>query len=348
MLPFIQLNADQRRETVNTQQRFRAWNEALVRKRSYRGSMVWSDSKGRSYLTRSSYDKRGKRRQTSLGLKTERTETIKAAFDSARAEAAERVEALTSVMARQAAINRAVGLSRVPALGARILRALDAHGVLGNGIRVLGTNAIYAYEAVAGVHVQPDLTTTEDIGLLLDTRRQLAIIATDDADGISLLRILQRVDKSFRRTRETFRAANKNGYLVDLIKPLRDPPWTREAGATRDADDLQPVEITGLAWLESASAFEALAIDDRGEPVRIVTCDPRAFAAHKLWLSARSDREPIKRRRDREQAKAVGALTARFLPHLPFDADELRMLPREVVDAAAPLFVPIDEGAARD
>jgi hypothetical protein len=36
--------------------------------------------------------------------------------------------------------------------------------------------------------------------------------------------------------------------------------------------------------------------------------DPRVWAAHKLWLSKRNDREPIKRRRDEAQARAVGSL----------------------------------------
>jgi hypothetical protein len=79
--------------------------------------------------------------------------------------------------------------------------------------------------------------------------------------------------------------------------------------------------------------------------VRIVAPDPRVWAAHKLWLSRRSDREPLKRQRDAAQAKAVDALVANYLTHLPFDAEELRMLPKEVVDSAAPLFVKKDTAA---
>lgn len=150
-------------------------------------------------------------------------------------------------------------------------------------LRVVGTNAIYAYEAAAGVHLDPGLTTTEDIDLLLDSRARLAFIATEDLGAASLLRILQRVDKSFRRTERAFRAANRAGYLVDLVKALRDPPWAD--GAVRigdDPDDLVAVEIEGLTWLESAPAFESTVIDERGAPLRLVTVDPRVFAIHKL------------------------------------------------------------------
>jgi len=301
--------------------------------------MVWSESKNRQYLMRSTYDKMGRRRQISLGPRTLETEGKKAEFEQARADVQERVASLRQVMKRQAAVNRAVGLGRVPVIGAKIIRALDASGLLGNGIRVLGTTAIYAYEAMAGVHIESGLATTEDVDLLLDARAKVGFVATEDVEEASLLRILLRVDRSFRRTDQTFRAVNKEGYLVDLIKPLRDPPWTKEATQLGDdPDDLTAVEIAGLTWHESAPAFTATAIDERGEPLRIVTSDPRVFAVHKFWLSKRADRQPIKRRRDLEQAKVVARLVAMHMPHLPFHWEQLRMLPKTLVNEAKPLF----------
>jgi Nucleotidyltransferase len=155
----------------------------------------------------------------------------------------------------------------------------------------------------------------------------------------SLLHLLRRIDRSFERSKQTFRAVNDEGYLVDLIKPLSSPPWKNEnkrPGA--DADDLTAAEIEGLAWHESAPSFEAVAIDEKGEPCRIVTTDPRVWTAHKLWLSKREDREPLQRRRDAAQAKTIGRLVAEYMPHLPYAADALRMLPKVVFEDAAPLF----------
>lgn len=341
MTGFIELNPDQRREAINTQQRYRQWQEAFSKHLACRGSMVWSETKGHQYLMRSGYDKQGRRRQTSLGVRSPETERIKSEFEKSRAAAAQRVNELAPIIRRQAAVNRALGLGRVPTIGAKIMRALDTNGLLGNGIRVLGANALYAYEAAAGVHIDGGLTTTEDIDLLLDSRSGVSFVATDEVDEASILRILRRIDRSFERTRQDFRAANRDGYLVDLIKPLRDPPWRSDvAKVGDDPDDLSAVEITGLAWHESAPAFEAIAFDDRGEPLRIVTTDPRVFAAHKLWLSKRPDREPVKRRRDRDQAAVVGRIVADYLPHLPFDPDQLRMLPRALVEEAKALFEP--------
>jgi len=338
-MDFVELNPDQRREAINTQQRFRAWRDAFARAQAYRGSMVWSETKGHSYLMRVSYDKQGLRRQRSLGRRSTETEKMKEDFERARDEGSLRLEELKPVMERQAAVNRALGLGRVPLLGARIMRALDEHGLMGAGIRALGTHALYAYEAAARVHFDAGVTTTEDVDLLPDSRTRLSFIANEDVPNASLLRLLQRVDRSFARSNQDFRAVNKHGYLVDLIKPLRDPPWKGdETKIGDDPNDLEAVEITGLAWYESAPAFEATAIDEKGEPLRVVTSDPRIFAVHKFWLSRRLDRDPIKRRRDAGQATAVAALIARYFPHLPFEAQDLRMLPKQLISDATPLF----------
>lgn len=61
----------------------------------------------------------------------------------------------------------------------------------------------------------------------------------------------------------------------------------------------------------------------------MIAPDPRAFAAHKLWVSKRVDREPVKRRSDLAQAKAVVRLTASHFDHLPYKANAIRLFPRQ-------------------
>jgi hypothetical protein len=301
--------------------------------------MVWAKINNTEYLVRSSYDRAGLRRQTSLGVRSQETEKIKAAFDEGRTEAEQRLKAIREVLTRQAAINRAIALGRMPLVGARIVRALDKTGMLGAGIRVVGANAIYAFEAAAGVQVDAGLATTEDIDLLFDSRGGLTFVAGEDLPEKSLLQILRKVDRSFERSQQKFRAVNRDGYLVDLIRPMRNPPWTADRETIAgDNDDLAAVQIAGLAWLESAPSFEGMVIDERGEPFRIVTTDPRAWAVHKLWLSKQPDREPVWKKRDEAQARAIGRLVAERLPQFPFGSDDMRMLPRELVADAAHLF----------
>ena len=336
---FIELSMDQARAAVDARQRFQALDAARERRARFRGSMTWSQSRGRDYLLRSDYGRTGVRKQSSLGPRSPTTEALKADFETGRVAADENLAAAREAMKRQAAMDRAVGIGRVPVLGARIVRAIEDAGLLGAGIRIVGTNALYAYEAAAGVHVDPGLTTTEDVDLLFDSRRKIAF-AVDEAMGeVSLLALLRKVDRTFERTRRAHCAANAKGFMVDLIKPMRDPPWKRDRDRVADVPgDVVAAEIEGLVWHESAPPFEAIAIDDAGSPVRIVTSDPRVFAIHKDWLSRRIDRDPLKKTRDAAQARCVAALTVERLPHLPFDRSALRMLPLDAVEAASRLF----------
>jgi hypothetical protein len=338
MARFIELNNDQRREMVNTRQRYQAWRNAVDREHGYRGSMVWEETKGNQYLMRSYYDAAEKRRQKSLGRRSHETETIKARFDAERAAATEARKSIDLVIERQAAINRVLGLGRIPLVAAKILRAIDRRGLLGNGLRLIGTNALYCYEAACGVLIDPEITATLDIDLLFDTRSSLRLVGNADLPDADLLQLLRLVDRSFARTRQSFRAQNDEGYLVDLIKPQLNPPWSRQKRTLGGPDDLQAAEIEGLKWLENAPAFEQVAVDEKGFPSRMVAVDPRVFAVHKLWVSSRVDRDPIKKARDREQAFVVARLVREYLPHLPLVSSELRMIPKEICEAALAEF----------
>lgn len=340
MTDFIKKNSDQVRETINTSMRLSAFLEARRQMESHRGSMSFIRRGNGEYLLKDYYDPaNGVRRQTSLGRRSPETETLLREFSSGRERAQERVAAATELLERQAGINRSLGLARVPETGARIIRAIDAANLLGRGLKIVGTNALFAYEAEAGVFFPSEIMTTEDIDVLMDARVNMRILMDEPDMERSLIGILKKADRSFERTRRRFQAANRDGYLVDLIAPMRDPPWQKRAAAVSDdANDLEATEIEGLLWQENAPVFEAVAIDSRGFPVRIVAPDPRAFAVHKHWLATRPDRRADKRARDGQQAELVARMVADHMPQRPFDPDALRSFPKSVVDAAAPLF----------
>lgn len=337
-MQFAELNNDQGRELINARQRFQAWRNAAKREHGYRGSMVWAEANGTEYLVRSYYDDENRRRQKSLGIRSEAGERLRAKFEVERREAISNRKALDVALDRQAAINQALGLGRVPPIAASILRLLDRRGWLGAGIRVAGTNALYAYEAACAVHFDPEILSTSDIDFLMDARQKLFLIGDSDFAPPNLIDLLKTVDGTFKRSGRMYRAENNFGYMVDLIKPSRNPPWTSERPAVGDGDDLQAAEIEGLVWLENAPSFEQMAIDGKGYPVRLVVPDPRAFAIHKWWVSKSETRDRAKSRRDRAQALAVAGLVSQYMPHLPFDAGKLLMLPKTIVDDALDAF----------
>jgi hypothetical protein len=333
------LSDDQARAVIDARQAYEIAVAARRRAAAYDGTMYWNAVRGQDYLTRSVREPATPvRRNRSLGRRSPETEGIKAQFDAGKAEAAASLEALEARLAMLARVNVALGLGRVPVQAARVMRAVDRAGLLGAGLRVVGTNAVYAYEAAAAVHLSSHLMATADLDLLFDARSRLRFSAQADLDERTLLAVLRQADRSYRRLPGTFTAANDAGFMVDLIKPMRNPPWTRERETVGGADDLIAVEIEKLAWLESAPSFEAIAIDQRGLPLRIVAIDPRVFAVHKEWIAKDPARDPAKRQRDAGQARAVAEIVATRLLHLPFEAEELRMMPRELVEAAAPLF----------
>ncbi len=326
MPDFIQLEGSQIRQLIDTEQLFAAFREVQQeREQRFRGSMAWKRVGSRQYL----YRKKGDRWQ-SLGGRNADTEHIYERFRTGRSETKERLRALDERIRRQAPINRAMGLGRVPWVAARLLRKLDRVHLLGRGVSIVGTHALYAYERMAGGHLASAHVATQDIDLLYDARDRLRFLAPATREE-GLTGLLSEVDSSFRQmTPRGYRAVNDKGFIVDLIMPMpRQPARAPAPGRIgSDVDDMTAAEIEGLSWLQNSPQLHQTAIDERGFPVRLDVPDPRAFALHKLWVSERADRDRLKARRDAGQARAVARLVLRHLPHLRFDDESLSALPQ--------------------
>jgi len=304
-----------------------AMQDAVARARHYSGSMHWKKIKGNEYLYRM-LDGYGKGK--SLGPRSEESETKYDAFQKGKAEANERIGSIQQALDEKAALNRAVGLNRVPLIVARICRELDRRELLFNNVVVVGTHAIYAYEALAGAVVRRELMATADADFLWDNRKKVDLAAEDEVEGF--LSVLKKADRSFERSSQLYRAINKDGYMADLIVPESKNPLVSMQEQMGSEYDLKASGIGSLRWLVNAAKIEAVAIDKKGYPFRIVVPDPRAFAIHKLWVSEQPNRKADKAKRDREQAIAVADLVIDRLPQFRFELDELKMFPKEVAE----------------
>jgi hypothetical protein len=213
-----------------------------------------------------------------------------------------------------------------------ILRLLEQYQLLGRNLQIVGTNALYAYEARAGVFLERGLLATQDMDVLWDIRPKLRLFAFDDVDNEGLLDILQKADRSFDlSSKKSFRAVNQAGYMVDLIKPEPKSALIAEDRQVGSSDDLMAAEIKNLQWLISAPKFEQIVIGEDGFPAVMVVPDPRAFAVHKLWLSNQIDRETVKKKRDRSQALALCKLILQYMPEFEIKKEDLRMFPEDVI-----------------
>lgn len=331
-MQFQEMSDIQRRVFIDTGQIYEAYTDSVRKSAAYRGGMHWKKAKGREYLFRS-IDREGHGK--SLGPRSPDTEKILADFRRNKERLKERTASLKDRLMEQSRFCKAARIQRVPRIVAGILRLLDQSNLLGKNVMVAGTNAIWAYEAAAGVFLDSGLLSTGDMDLLWDVRTRLTLAVDADTSRSGLLGVLQKADRSFEIARSHgFRAVNKNGYMVDLIKAEPKSMFHREPKRMGENGDMEAVEIRNLQWLLSSPNFSHIVIGHDGFPAAMVAPDPRAFALHKIWLADQPDREPLKKQRDRHQGVAVAQMVMRHLPQYSFEASELRMFPKEVVKSA--------------
>jgi hypothetical protein len=328
-----ELTGESIRDLVDARERYDQLREAEHDLRhGYGGSCRFEKRGDTDYLIYRPY---GSSTRKSRGPRSPSTESILSNFVAGKSRTEDRVNSLRSQLEQSAPILRARGLGRVPTITARIMRRLDRKGWLGTSLIVIGTNALFAYEAMAGVRIDASMLATGDIDVLFDVRRRLAL--TGDIDERGLVGVLQKVDTSFARMRNrTYTAANRDGYMVDLLEP-QDHARIMHDGPARLSDrpdDLLATTTDSSRWLLNTPKFIATAIDEKGLPVRIVTLDPRVFALQKSWIvNHDATRDPAKRRRDAWQARVAATISTRYLG-LSFDDPALSGLPKSFRDLA--------------
>lgn len=305
---------------------YQAYLEARKQSRALKGGMHWKRIRGRDYLYRYR-DRLG--HGESLGPRAENTEGLLARYLRERTEAAARLQGERLRLEEQARFCRAARLHRVPRPAARILRRLEEDPA-GSNLLVLGTTAIYAYEAAAGVM----LDSSGPLELLASSLERLTL--SGEMSGADLLRLLRGTDRSFALLPEAeLRAANRDGFLVQLLGHGARQPGRKKTFTIPGARAPLPPEAGSLQYLTASPKFSQVVIGLDGYPAVMVAPDPRAFVLNKLWWSRQEDREKAKRRRDYRQALAVAELVLRYLPAYDYFSTELDMLPQDLVLSTA-------------
>ena len=184
---------------------------------------------------------------------------------------------------------------------------------------VVGTNCLIAYaqEAVAHLGLADE---TEDF--------DLAWAASERPDGAPVWDLLKAVDPTFTvNTEREFQARNADSYEVELlIAPSRAETLGRR-------DRPRPVPLPEQEWLLLGRPVDQVVACRDATAARVVAPDPRWFALHKLWLSEKPSRNPLKRRKDREQGLGVLDTVAEAMPHYPLDEAFEASIPAELQQA---------------
>ncbi len=323
-MKFRELTAEQRRVAIDTAQLYQHLLELHAERRAFNGGLHWKKVLGHEYLVRTIGRHRGNR---SLGPRSPETERAYREFTETRRELDARIKSIEQDVARLAKFCVAAGVNRVPRLAADIVRSLDASGLLGSHLIILGSHAMYAYEMAAGVQLKAGLLQTEDLDTLLNTKSEIELAGSTRSAG--LLGILQDVDATFKTQRKrSFRAVNAKGFMVDLIRAPIDSGGLAFT-SIGSGHELIADQLRGPEWITALPLMTQIVIADNGFPVRFVVPEPRVFALHKLWVSLQPTRDPVKRKRDLHQAEAVVQLALDYF-NLSFDDAAIKALPPDL------------------
>ncbi|WP_308924358.1 GSU2403 family nucleotidyltransferase fold protein [Janthinobacterium sp. J1-1] len=311
----LELPADATRQYIDAVATFEAYEEALAEAAKVRGGMYWHRgpmaAPDDAYLVRTTASGSEK----SLGRRSPETEAMYASFRQRKELAELRRDGLKASLSKHKRMNRALRVGRVAPIIVDILNRL-AVTKLGEHFRVVGTHALYAYESAAGIIFEDDAVATRDIDLLWDVRKRVAFATALSKVDMSMLGVLQKVDPTFRiRNSKKYTAVNKDGFEVDIIRreqAIGDPHPIR---LSNDDEDFWVAQAPRAQELLDSPPFSAVIVATNGDMARMNTLDPTAFVRFKQWMSALPERDPLKRRRDALQAKAVEEVVQEYLPH---------------------------------
>ena len=293
---------------------FEAWEEAQQDAAQVRGGMYWHagppSAPEARYLVRTT----PAGAQTSLGPQSPENQAIYDRFMQRKQESAERMAGLKAALDQHRRLNRALRVGRVEPLVVSLLARL-ADTQLSPHFRVVGTHALYAYEAAAGVRLDADALATRDTDLLWDTRKRIQFATQLARVDSSMLGVLKKVDGTFRMRRsQQYTAVNKDGFEVDIIRreQVEDDPHPIKLSG--EDDDFWVAQARRANVLLDAPGFSAVIVATNGTMARMGTVAPGTFVAFKRWLADQRDRDALKRRWDVLQAAAVEKLMDEFLP----------------------------------
>ena len=310
----LETSATIARQYIDAVSTFEALEEAQEEAAQVRGGMYWhagpASSPDAKYLVRTT----PAGAETSLGPRTPENEAIYERFTLRKRESVERVSGLKAALEQHQRLNRAVRVGRVDPLVVALLGRL-ASAQLTEHFRVVGTHALYAYEAIAGVRLDSDALATRDIDLLWDTRKRILFATQLARVDSSMLGVLKKVDSTFRiRQSQKYTAVNKDGFEVDIIRRERTGDDPHPIKLSDEDEDFWVVQARRANVLLDAPGFSAVVVATNGSMARMNTVHPATFVAFKRWLANQAEREALKRRRDVLQADAVQVLLDKYLP----------------------------------
>lgn len=316
-------DAEQLRVIANLTMQYDALIDARRELEALPYHLTWHTSAGRDYL----YEIRNARGDgRSLGPRSAETEATKTAYDAQKEQLRQRQSGAEATLTTTSAIWRALKLPAISHEAAKILQELDARGMLGTSLLVVGTNAFAAYEIEAGGRFLMGWDATEDFDLAWTGKLVLSKAQVPQ----TLFGVLKHMDSTFTINSErTFQARNAKAYEVELLS-------APSVQASLPRGEITPIPLDEQEWLLLGTPLEHVvcSLAARPLPARIVAPDPRWMALHKMWLSRQPKRAAAKRPKDARQGACLLAAVQERMPRFALD-DAFR---QQIPPALQPIY----------
>lgn len=314
MAEYLPLSNLAARQYIDARQTFLALREAQADALHVRGGMYWHGQSD-SLIRTSAHGS-----EKSLGKRSDETTKIYQNFISRKERTTTRCQSLKEQVRSHERMNKALYVGRVDPLITALINRIDKAGVAPS-FHVVGTHALYAYEAAAGVQLDAGIVATRDFDLLWDVRTRMQFWTQMERLDTTFLALLRKVDKTFSlRKGQQYTAVNDEGFEVDILRRMaeQDDPHPIKLGRRTkgdqalkqydDSEDFSVVQALRAGILLDRPSFEAVIMDRNGGMALMRTIAPQVFVGFKKWLSTQPSREPFKRQRDAAQAVAVQQL----------------------------------------
>ena len=310
---------EQARALVNLAQYYRGWMAAERGLAELPYDLRKKSVGGREYLYEI-HDRSGN--GTSLGAMNDAHQQRFAEYRATKTDLKARRDLALDALDESCRLYRALRLPLIAAGAGEVLREADRRAMLGTDLMVIGTNAMPAYsiEAAGFIRDAPDETQDFD----------LAWTNPNPTPGERpLWALLKATDPTYTLNSEReFQARNARAYEVEILVA----PSNAEGLARTDQP--RPVSLPEQEWLLNGTPVDHVVVCRDSSPARLFVPDPRWFALHKLWLSRKAGRNPLKRSKDERQGMAL--LDAVHLAMPQFALDET--FEAELPEALAVLF----------
>lgn len=313
--------SSQRKQYINSKQLYEHYidkkNEYFM---NYNLSMYWRKTGEKEYLTKKHSSQN---RVISLGVKSDKTIKIYEDFLVHKKALKEELLVLEEKLEKMRKLNKIEFLTRVPSALVEIYQKINELK-LDDKMILIGTNALYAYEAHCGLFIEDEQLATEDIDVMAKSNKELSVIFREVLPEGKLTSLLKLIDKSFEQDKKLpYRFRNKKGVLLEIISPTNSKKYSKQKNIDNKFMDILDLEMQGMQWLENSRIFKSMVIGEDGKCAILSTIHPLEYAVYKNWLSMQLDRNIHKKNRDIKQSQLVTKLIKEYIVNINIE-DELK------------------------